>query len=199
MKESSETLLSHESPMEFFKEYVEMGVNREHLDVSEETVFYVVNLLASYFQLDHFDRHLVPDGAELPIALLMAEALEAEVGRRIQILKKVGDHSLYVTGYFYDSLNNRMIDRSYYMEMGGIAYHYLSALNTQTAYLSDIFRQVYHELAVNFERFVNVLCEIALQTAQMSNQDIIRIYRRWLSNKNEKDAQLLKERGILTK
>ena len=41
---------------------------------------------------------------------------------RFELLKKLGDRSLYISGFFADSLQRKVVDVDYYAEMGGVAY-----------------------------------------------------------------------------
>src|SRR5262245_57186140 len=146
-------VLRRESAVEFFKGLVETALERQHLDTSELTAFYVVHLLASYV-----DRP-APETPQKPLAVRLSEALETGGMAQRTTLKQIGDASLFVSGFFSDSLNRKLVDVDYYVTIGGYAYNALSRVE------SDTFSPVFAELAENFVGFVDVLSEVSERTS----------------------------------
>jgi hypothetical protein len=181
----SEPIFCRESAVEYFKELVEGALVRQHVDASELTAFYVVQLLASFLR-----RADEPDDLE-PLALRLASALEAHGPDQRLALKQVGDNSLFLSGFFADSLHRRLVDVDYYVSVGGSAYGALSRSET------DAFSPVFAELARKFTAFVDVLAEVSERSSCTSNQDLLRLYERWLKTRSRRSGQLLVERGVL--
>ena len=99
--------------------------------------------------------------------------------------------SLFVSGFFSDSLNRKIVDLDYYVSIGGYAYTALSRVE------SDTFSPVFAELADKFVGFVDVLSEVSERTLCASNADLLRIYERWLRTGSNRSGQLLSERGVV--
>ena len=99
-------LFRSESALEFFKEEVESAMARQHLRTSEWTSYYVVKLLAGYVAAGHDDQTF--DGQ--PLGLRLAHALQSEGAAQREGLRSVGDASLFLAGFFSDSLNRRLVD-----------------------------------------------------------------------------------------
>jgi hypothetical protein len=180
-------MFRRESAVEYFKDLVDGALEHQHVDVTEHTAFYVVQLLAGFLQRPG------PDATETdePLAIRLARALESGGVRQRLGLKQVGDLSLFVSGFFSDSLNRKLVDVDYYVSIGGYAYHALSRVE------SDVFSSVFAELGDKFVVFVDVLSEVSERTSCASNADLLRLYERWLKTGSPRSGQLLVERGVV--
>jgi hypothetical protein len=180
----TDAVVRRESASEYFKELVEGAIAHQRIAAGELTSFYVVNLLTGFLQ-----RPAEED--ETPLAFRLAEALEAAGVRQRSSLKQIGDISLFVSGFFAESLSRKLVDVDYYVSIGGTAYTALSRYET------DTFSPVFAELAENFVRFVDVLSEVSERASCGSNADLLRLYERWLKTGSPRSGQLLAERGVV--
>ena len=180
----TDAVVRRESASEYFKELVEGALAHQRIAAGELTSFYVVNLLTGFLQRP-------ADEDETPLAFRLAEALEAAGMRQRSSLKQIGDISLFVSGFFADSLTRKLVDVDYYVSIGGTAYTALSRYET------DTFSPVFAELAENFVRFVDVLSEVSERASCGSNADLLRLYERWLKTGSRRSGQLLAERGVV--
>jgi hypothetical protein len=181
-------LLREQTPAEFFKELVESALARQHLQANDLTEYYLVNLLCQYMRLDA--RSDSDDYAQ-PLALRLARALESGGTEQRARLRRLGDFSLFVSGFFSDSLRRSVVDVDYYVSMGEYAYGSLSRRD------EDTFADVFGELARKFVGFMDVLSDISERTALASGTDVLRLYERWLRTGSQRDGQLLTDRGIV--
>ena len=179
-----EAMFRPESPVEYFKELVEGALERQGLVANELTSFYVVHLLSGFVERRAGDR------ADAPLGIQLARALDGGVEQRAS-LKQIGDVSLFVSGFFADSLRRKLIDVDYYVSIGGVAYQALSRDET------DTFSPVFAELAEKFIAFVDVLSDVSERSACASNMDLLRLYERWLKTGSRRSGQLLVERGVV--
>src|SRR5690349_18796728 len=115
----------HGSVNEFFHEAVTSALRKQHVDATGPTEFYLVNLLVDFMK--------ARDVGEEPLALKLASLAEAPSGQRARGLKEIGDTSLYMSGFFADSLARKMVDVDYYVAMGGSAYNQLANLTGNKA------------------------------------------------------------------
>jgi hypothetical protein len=180
----TDAVVRRESASEYFKELVEGALAHQRIAAGELTSFYVVNLLTGFLQRPAEDD-------QTPLAFRLAEALDAAGMRQRTSLKQIGDLSLFVSGFFADSLNRKLVDVDYYVSIGGTAYTALSRYET------DTFSPVFAELADNFVRFVDVLSEVSERASLSSNVDLLRLYERWLKTGSRRSGQLLAERGVV--
>jgi hypothetical protein len=180
------SVVRQESAIEYFKELVDDAIAHQGLAARELTAFYVVHLLASFLQRPAGDAE-----DEAPLAVRLGRALERGGFEQRANLKQIGDQSLFVSGFFSDSLNRKLVDVDYYARIGGYAYQALSRFET------DTFSPVFAELGDKFGGFVDVLSEVSERTACSSNGDLLRLYEKWLKTGSRRAGQLLVERGVV--
>ena len=178
-----DALLRNETPTEYFRELVELAMTHQHVDAGELTSFYIVNLLAGFI---HSERR-----CDEPLGVAFARALQAAGLEQRDGLKRVGDLSLFISGYFSDSLSRSLVDVDYYIRIGGAAYASLARQADATC--GDVF----DELAGKFPAFVDVLGEVSEQSTLTSNTDLLRLYERWLRTRSRRSGDLLAARGIV--
>lgn len=183
----SEAVFRQESAVEYFKELVDGALTHQGLATQELTAFYVVQLLASFLQ-----RPVAGDAEDqMPLAVRLAQALESGGMRQRDSLRQIGDVSLFISGFFSDSLHRKLVDVDYYVSIGGCAYNALSRVET------DTFSSVFAELGEKFVGFVDVLSEVSERTSCASNADLLRLYEKWLKTGSRRSGQLLAERGVV--
>jgi hypothetical protein len=181
----ADRVLRSESPTEYFRELVESAMQNQHLAAGEATSFYVVNLLGAFV---HLDRS--PAAGDEPLGVRFVRALQSGGSAQRDGLRKVGDASLFVAGFFSDSLKRGLVDVDYYILIGERAY---GSLARRDQALGDVF----DELADKFTAFVDVLGEISERTALTSNADLLRLYEKWLRTGSRRSGELLATRGIV--
>ena len=181
-------LVHGQTPTEYFKELVESSLSRQRVRAGDLTEFYLVNLLCQYVRFDA-SPHQNEDGQ--PLALRWARALDSGGFEQRIRLRGVGDFSLFMSGFFSDSLTRRSVDIDYYRTLGESAYASLSRSE------DEAFAEVFAELSRKFVGFMDVLADISDRTTLASATDVLRIYEKWLRTGSEREGQRLVERGIL--
>jgi hypothetical protein len=181
---------------EHFRDSIHSALSNQKVEAAEETVFYVVNLLAHYTHAEHLFAQ-TPEGVDLkPLALIYAEAVEAgSLDQRQAALKRLGDVALLISGLFSSSLNRKVVDIDYYMAMGGSAYGYLSDISRGSV-RGRAFRTIFGELSDKFPTFVDVLSEVGEKSRLSSDTDIMRLYEVWLQTGSRRVAERLRKLGI---
>jgi len=183
----AEALVRNETPSEYFRELVESALQHQHLAARDLTSFYLVNLLTGFM---HVDRGDAADDDE-PLGVRFAKALQDAGIRQRDGLRQVGDLSLFISGFFADSLNRSLVDIDYYIQLGGSAYGSLARQGHVT------FGEVFNELSEKFPAFVDVLGEVSERSALASNSDVLRLYEKWLRTKSRRRGDLLAAKGIV--
>jgi hypothetical protein len=176
-----------QSAMEYFKELVEGAVERQHVESEELTRFYVVNLLAGFVQLDDSKTALDDE----PLALRLGRALQSGGASQRAGLRQVGDASLFISGFFSESLKRKLVDLDYYIAVGGYAYEELSRQESLRV------GRIFAELSEKFTAFVDVLSEVSERSGISANNDLLRLYEKWMRTGSRRDGDLLVERGIV--
>jgi hypothetical protein len=178
---------------EFFREVVGAAVRNQRVRTHELAVAYLVDVLAAFAHAEAL--HGPKDSADRPMAALLGDALQASPDARISLFKKLGDLCLYISGFFSDSLNRKLVDIDYYIGMGGGAYASVSGL-LRIRRGGEEFADLFGELAGKFDRFVDVFAEVSEQGAFTTNAGTLRIYEKWLRTSSDRLARELNERGV---
>ncbi len=184
-------LVTARTPLEFFRDQLERAMQHQKVSTSAFTEYYLVNLLAGSLRGELLPR-AEPGYDETPLALLYARALAAERGERARLLRSLGDTTLFVAGFFADSLAGRLADFDYYRALGGRAYAHLSR-EPQRGPGGEVFG----ELAARFTEFADLLAEISESSRLSGNSvSVLQLYERWLQTGSPRAARLLAERGL---
>jgi len=180
-------LLREQAPAEYFKELVDSALVRQRMQSGDLTAYYLVNLLCQFVRPDARTSDL--DGE--PLAIRLTRALQTGGSEQRARLRSLGDFSLFMSGFFSDSLRRRTIDVDYYVSMGEYAYGSLSRRD------EDAFAEVFGELASKFVGYMDVLADISERTAITSSADLLRLYEKWLRTGSSRDGKKLIDRGIV--
>ena len=175
------------SPDDFFCGLINEALSKNHLYLDETVKFYLVSLLSynvGYVKNPYQD---------VPYAILLHKATLSPVNERRGILKFVGDTSLYTVGYFNDSLNKKIVSRDYYINVGEQAFRHLSNISP-SKHVADLYWGIFK----SFNYMVEVLEEVSLQTFSFTQEDFIRLYKKWQSTKKLSVEVKLRELGIVT-
>ena len=180
----------------YFRDVVTEAVSHQKLNASDETVYYLVNLLTTFTRSDQLYEQ-TPDGIMIrPLATMYADAVQApSLEDRNQALKRLGDVALFIAGVFADSLNRKVVDVDYYIAMGGNAYGCLSD-SVRGAFRWRGFSGVFSELADRFTDFVDVLDEVCEHAPMRSADDTVRLYELWQRTGSERVARRLQRLGV---
>ena len=194
---SGERVVPVQNLREYFRESIDAAMDKHGVEVDPHATHYVVNLLTIFARSeDLYEDHGESYGLK-PLALMMADALEAATAaQRSFSLQRIGDVSLFVAGFFADSLAHKLVDLDYYIYMGGNAYGSLSDEirgTTRGQALADVYR----ELARKFQLLVDVLNEVRDGARQSSDIDVLRTYEVWLKTGSRRAATLLKQHGVV--
>jgi hypothetical protein len=169
-----------------FHRLVRSAIQAQKIPASEHTEFYLVQLLAT------FARPGRGDLLDPPLAIDYLEAMHLPGPQRFGKLRRVADTALFLTGLFLDYLERTVVGSRYYADLGRSAYARLSADERH-----DGLAASFEELSLRFEDFVRVLGEIGDSELFRTDQDTLRIYRRWLLTRGPRDHESLVRRGII--
>ena len=195
LKHHEEQFCKVDKPMEYFREIVNIAVENLHVHADEEAIFYIVNLLSEFLKVDNLYTDIDPNADEEPLTVLLERALNSNQNEQIQRFKYLGDFSLFISGFFSDSLYKRLVSLDFYKIIGCTSYNQLATI-MKSKVQSKTFWELYHELAENFSIFVDILSEVSDKSFSHTNKDILKVYERWLKTKSLRDEKILKKEGI---
>lgn len=126
------------------------------------------------------------------LAETFLKAQNAEPAVRIELMKKMADRSLYIAGFFGDSLQRKLIDVDYYIDMGGMAYGALAS-----SVREDMTSKVYADYAHRFFDYVEVLSHISSKSARQNEENLLRLFEVYAKTGSEVAREKLLERGLI--
>ncbi len=173
------------SLQEYFASLLREVAHSERVSPSPLAFDYVSDLLLRYMDAQNL---FFQDGVRLPVLVdLLHQANEADVYRRISILRRLGDTSLMMSGYFPEALSRRSVDLRYYQEMGGEAYSRLNDLSNRES--------VYRELSDDFCLFVDMIQRVSVEikTQYSKPEELLQMYA---SSRHPGILKKLQESGI---
>jgi hypothetical protein len=181
---------------EFFHDSVQSALRKQHVAVDDHTEHYVVNVLTQFARSEELYEQ-TSEGTRLkPLAHMLAAAAEAPTPQsRDQALRRLGDVSLFIAGFFAQSFARKLVDVDYHIAMGGRAYGTL-AETARTSIRGQAFAVVFMELAQKFQRLVDVLNDVAEMAYEHSDKDILRLYEIWLKTGSPRAYSILRRLGV---
>ncbi len=183
-------LVASDNLFSFFYDRVQRARELHGTDVEEGTEFYLVSLLTGFMNT----RRLVTVGGDRvddkPLAIRLLECRSATVrGDRFLHLKHLADSTLYVLGFFADSLRRSSVDLKYYAGVGESAYHDLSNL---TGWKGD---PVFGELAHKFGDCVELLSTV--KEGAPDHDDVVKLFEQWVATGDERAEERLRAMGVM--
>jgi len=190
------SLVAVASLREFFHESMQSALRKQRVAVDDHTEHYVVNVLTMFARSEELYEQ-TPEGVRLkPLAHMLAEASQASSAQqRDAALRRLGDVSLFIAGFFAQSFARKLIDIDYHIAMGGRAYGTL-AENMRGTLRGQAFAVVFLELAQKFQRLVDVLNDVAEMAHTHTDKDILRLYEIWLKTGSPRAFGILQRLGV---
>ena len=175
------------TPEEHFSEVVKEACKNRHIKAQPVVEVYLVQMLQHYLDSSNFHK---PGET---FAELYLQAINAENSKRNEMMRTVADRALYLTGFFGDSLQRKIVDIDYYAEIGSAAYTNLYAWTKK-----DSLSHVYETFSKRFMDFVEVLNYISEKSTIQADHDVLRLYDRYLRTGSELARKKLNELGVMT-
>ncbi|HEY4369752.1 MAG TPA: hypothetical protein VGN07_21135 [Steroidobacteraceae bacterium] len=181
---------------EFFHDSVQTALRHQKVAVDDHTEHYVVNVLTTFARSEELYEQ-TSEGVRLkPLAHMLAEAAEAPTPQqRDNALRRLGDVSLFIAGFFAQSFARKLVDVDYHIAMGGRAYGTL-AESARGRVRGQAFATVFMELAQKFQRLVDVLNDVAEMSYTHTDKDILRQYEIWLKTGSPRAYGILRRLGV---
>jgi len=195
MSEHASRFISLSSNLDaYFEEPVTQALRGREVDASPATTSYLVRLLSDFAKpTDETTSPLTE-----PVTFLLRDAMSASGQERFKRLQSLGDGVLYGLGFFSGKLNGGA-DEGYVAHVGSSAYeHAARMLRTGQGVAKG--PNVLEELALKFQRFVDVLRYVADWMSAKAARDeeaLVRLYERWLKRGSEVLGSELGQRGLL--
>ncbi len=184
------------NPENFFREEVAKALQQCGIEAIPMISEYLVGLLQFYMDINNLYEEGDPKNGGKKLDKTLAErffmAHSSTPHIKKDLLKRLGDSSLYISGFFGDSLKRKVVDIDYYASIGGLAYGSLAAQTHE-----DTIARVYDEFANRFLNYVDVLTVISQQASIQPKEDILRLYDKYIATGSNLAKEQLIEMGML--
>ena len=184
------------TPEEHFSEVIHEACQERQIKTHPQIEAYLVQILKHYLISRNFHQPIQQDSAEKPpdtFAEMYLTAMNAESPKKKELMRTVADKSLYLTGFFADSLHKKIVDVDYYSEVGSAAYYNLAAWTKE-----DTLATIFTTLSKRFNEFVNVLNYVSEKSQIQADSDVLKLYDRYLRTGSEMAREKLNELGVVT-
>ena len=168
-----------------FRDYIKNELHLANDSLSYEIKNYLADLLYFYLREDRFyEYHCDPaSGCERTLVSLYGKIHSAKASEKVYLFKKMGDLSLYVSGFFRSAIKKKIVDVSYYEDMGQSAYSYLAdCYGSQNNVFTSLYRQ--------FKDLAESLFYIQKKSELKNNRQSVALYREYMEQ--EQSSSVLK-------
>lgn len=189
------TIALSPSMTEYFRGIVDEAIRERRVEATDAAVSYVVGLLCSYARPDQDAATTLTQ----PFTFLLRDALTASGSERFHRLRTLGDGVLYTAGFFGDHVAHKGVDRRYVLSVGRSAYDGAAAM-LRLGSRALVGPDVLGELSKKFERFVEVLADVAdgtMASASQSSESVVQLYERWQRTGSPRLAEELGALGLM--
>lgn len=186
------------SPEQHFSEALKEAFEQRRIKTNPHLETYLIQLLKHYLDSRNLFAPVSTHGENVEnppetLAEMYLIAMNADSPKNKEIMKTLADRTLYLTGFFGDSLQKKLVDIDYYSEMGSVAYFNLSAWTKE-----DHLSNMYKTFSKRFLEFVEVLNYMSEKSSIQADQNVLRLYEKYLKTGSEIAREKLAELGIAT-
>jgi len=186
------------SPEQHFSEALKEALTHRKVKSFPQLETYLVHMLKHYLDSKNLFSPVVvriENSEQKPetLAEMYLVAMSADSPKNKEIMNILADRSLYLAGFFGDSLQKKIVDIDYYSDIGSVAY---SNLATWTK--DDHLSQVYKTFSKRFLDFVDVLSYISDKSQVQSDHNVLRLYEKYIKTGSEVAREKLSQMGIVT-
>lgn len=155
---------------------------------------YISGLLQFFIDTDNLYQFTDDSGRkrQRSLAEIFLESSHLEKREKLRQLKALADLSLYVSGFFGDSLKKKIVDIDYYASVGEQAYGQLAQ-----GLKSNLLSEVYDKFSTQFMTYVDVLTFISRRSFFSANEDLLRIYDTYINTGSQLAKEELISRGVV--
>ena len=121
--------------------------------VPEEMIYYSSTVMEKFSVSGNFFDVSNGKVQEKVLGIKMLEASQKSSLEQKRILRDVGDTALLVSGYFSNSVNTKILNVSYYIQLGQMAYDRLNTLSPELLNIPSFYRL----MATSFENLTTLI------------------------------------------
>lgn len=180
------------TPRDFFSELIEDAAKTaNHTHFHPLSYSYLSELLVDFLHVEKLFGS--EGGGSKMMAEQWFESQSCDLNTKIVKLKRLGDTSLYVAGFFASSFKRKVISQSYYIQMGEMSFESLAKIVGEPE-----FENVYNHFSSYFVSYVDILTEVSQRVNIQKSGDILDIFERYLDSGSKWAEKQLIAEGVVT-
>lgn len=153
MSGSDQKIILNESLKGFFYKSLS-EINKKSLcPVPEETIYYSSEVLCNYSFSSQFYDISSGQVREKILGMKLLEAANYSSEKQKRIYKEIADSALVLTGYFSKSIETKIIDTSYYIQIGKTAYDNMNSLSPHCYDIPSFYKM----MSTCFENLIRIM------------------------------------------
>ncbi len=126
----------------FFYDHLQEFNAKSMTPLRQEAIFYSSVVMDQYGESEKFFEQVNNRSREKILGIKLMESSQFPKEKQKIILRDIAETSLLVCGYFYDSLNNKLVDVRYYEDIGKIAYTRLNSFMPEAYDIPSFFKMM---------------------------------------------------------
>ena len=183
---------------EYFREAMHTAQRERGIELTEPAQVYLINLMVEFMRSGAAFAG-AERGEKPAMVTLLTRAQEAEPSEALRIYKHLGDTSLYLSGFFAESVERELVSRDYYVSIGGQAYQSVASLMRSSAAFSSV---LFEELAARFDVLVELLESMSLHgertsPEKLSDGKILELIDRYRRTGRREILEALRAQGVV--
>ena len=177
----------------YFYTSVEEAFQERNVEAIPHVKTYLAEILKHYLITKNLYDEIDPSGkmTRKTMAEMLLIAGQSKQQERFELLKRLGDSALYISGFFSDSLQRKIIDVDYYVDMGKMAFESLSKDVEE-----HTFAHLYMQLSEKFLILVDILSLISQKSKMTDDENILRMMDVYAKTGSSRLEESLAEKGI---
>ena len=141
----------------FFEELKKIN-EKSSRPLPEKTIIYSSWVMSNLGESEKYFDTREGKVQEKVLGVKLMESGQMPVEQRKRVLWDIGDTSLLLCGYFFKSVSNKIVDISYYRELGKMAYRRLDAIVPEM-YDTTAFFKVLAELFDDMTAVISIVAD----------------------------------------
>lgn len=167
------TIVLENSLQSFFYDQLETLNSRSSTPVPNEAIYYSSIVLDQFQSSKHyFEKNAEGRVQEKLLGIKLMETSNLSRSKQKKVLKEIGDTSLMLCGFFSESMSAKIVDQSYYFNIGKTAYQRLNSHIPEFCEVPD-FYSLMSDIFVKMTQMLNIVSTDLWNNADMDSIFII--------------------------
>ncbi len=159
LSNESEKLCLESSLQVYFYEQLQEFNKKSTNPLSNEMVYYSSLVMDQFGDSNKYFENVDGKIREKILGIKLMESTQFPKEKQKIVLKDIAETSLLLCGYFYDSLNRKIVDTKYYQDIGVMAYQRLNSFNPEAFNQKNFFKGI----ASHFHQMTNLMSMVSLK------------------------------------